>query len=245
MDIEKILQQYKNEEITGEQAKNLLSKFPYEDLSFVKIDHQRKERTGMAEVILAQGKTPEQTAEIFEKLAQHNGNVMATRATKEHYTAVKKLCDEAVYDETSRIIYKKTQQKKSGLVAVCTGGTADIPVAEEAAITTELSGAAVERFYDVGVAGIHRLFDKIEQIRKADVIIAVAGMEGALPSVLAGLVSVPVIAVPTSIGYGANFGGLSALLTMINSCAAGVSVVNIDNGFGAGYIAAQIIRGNK
>ena len=180
-------------------------------------------------------------ATIFVHLAEVGGNVLATRANSEQYAAVKEQISDAVYNESARTItLKRDNSEPHGLVVVCTGGTADIPVAEEAAITAEMFGAKVERIFDVGVSGVHRLLDKVPQLCKANAIVAVAGMEGALPSVIAGLVDKPIIGAPTSVGYGANFGGVSALLTMLNSCAAGVSVVNIDNGFGAGYIAAQI-----
>ena len=242
MDVYALLGEVKNGGVSIEQAAEKLKQLPYEDLGFARVDHHRKLRTGCAEVIFCQGKTAEQVAVIFSRLAEAGSNVLATRANEEQYQEVKKRIPRAVFHETAKTITLIVENVQKGLVAVCTGGTADIPVAEEAAITAEIFGARVERIYDVGVSGVHRLLHKIPQINEANAIVAVAGMEGALPSVIAGLVDKPVIATPTSVGYGANFGGLSALLTMLNSCAAGVSAVNIDNGFGAGYMAAQINR---
>jgi NCAIR mutase (PurE)-related protein len=243
VDVKTLLDNVKSGTLSVESALEKLKTLPYEDLGFARVDHHRQLRQGFPEVIFCQGKTPEQAALIAQKLAADGGNVLASRANIEHYNAIRELLPEAIYNESARIvILSQTPLVKKGLVAVCTAGTADIPVAEEAAITAEAFGCEVSRIFDVGVAGIHRLFDKLEQIRSANVIIAVAGMEGALPGVIGGLVERPVIAVPTSIGYGANFGGLSALLTMLNSCSAGIGVVNIDNGFGAGYLAAQINR---
>jgi len=213
------------------------------DLGFAKLDTGRKERTGFSEVIFCQGKDDAFLKDIFSRLFEANGEVLGTRATQKQFEIVEKILPHATYDSVSRII--KVQGEKKNLVgniAVCTAGTADIPVAEEAAQTAEFFGSRVERIFDVGVAGIHRLLSQTEKLEKANVVVAVAGMEGALASVIGGLVSVPVIAVPTSVGYGANLGGLSALLSMINSCANGISVVNIDNGYGAGYIATQINR---
>lgn len=223
----------------------------FEDLGFAKVDHHRVTRKGFPEVIFCQGKTNDQIVKIFEKLANKKNTVIATRATKENFNAVSKIFAKAVFHEEAKIIsLAKTKSKTLNpkrTVCVITAGTADIPVAEEAAVTAELLGNNVDRIYDVGVAGIHRLFAKMNRIRKSPVIIAVAGMEGALASVVAGLVGSPVIAVPTSVGYGANFKGLAALLTMMNSCAPGVSVVNIDNGFGAACVANAIIgiKGKK
>ena len=241
MDLHKFLEQVKNNEIEIEEAEKILKKLPYEDLGFAKLDHHRSLRSGFGEVIFCQGKSISHLIEIFKKFYEHDTNVLGTRATIEQFEAVKKELPDVEFDPLSRILsVQKLDKPKSGLIAVCTGGTSDIPVAEEAAQTAEFFGSNVTRIYDVGVAGIHRLLSKIDEIEKANCIIAVAGMEGALGGVLAGLVDKPVIAVPTSIGYGANFNGLSALLTMLNSCAEGISVVNIDNGFGAGYIATQI-----
>jgi len=246
-DIKTLLEQVKNAEISIDEAAETLKDLPYKDMGFANIDNHRALRTGYPEVIFCQGKTPEQTRDIMCELVKKGGNIMGTRATAEDYEAVKEALPQAVFFETARIIAVIDEQKKENenlpTVAVVTAGTADIPVAEEAAVTAEILGNKVNRIYDVGVAGIHRLFDKLTQIREADVVIAVAGMEGALASVVGGLVDSPVIAVPTSIGYGANLGGISALLSMLNSCANGVAVVNIDNGFGAAYMAAVINKG--
>ena len=215
---------------------------------FADLDTGRKERTGFAEVVFCQGKEDAFLRDIFARLYGANGEVMGTRATPAQYEAVRSVLPGAKYDAVSRLITVRKEvapEPDAGLIgniAVCTAGTADIAVAEEAAQTAEFFGSRVSRIYDVGVSGIHRLLSRTEELRRANVVVAVAGMEGALASVVGGLVSVPVIAVPTSVGYGANLGGLSALLTMINSCANGVSVVNIDNGYGAGYIATQINR---
>lgn len=210
-------------------------------LNFAELDLERKKRTGFPEVVFCQGKKDEFLKDIFTKLYAENGEVMGTRATKEQFEIVKSVLENAEYNEISRIITVRKEKKNLiGNIAVCTAGTADIPVAEEAAQSAEFFGCFVERIYDVGVSGIHRLLSKTELLQKANCVIAIAGMEGALASVIGGLVSVPVVAVPTSVGYGASFDGLSALLTMINSCANGISVVNIDNGYGAAYIASQI-----
>jgi len=216
---------------------------PYEDLGFAKIDHHRALRDALPEVVLGQGKTPEQAAEIARRLAERAGRVLVTRADAACYAAVRSALPDAVYHETARAItFDRQPTPRQPGVAVLCGGTADLPVAEEAAVTADLMGNAVERVYDVGVAGIHRLLDHLPVLGEARVLVVVAGMEGALPSVVAGLVAVPVIAVPTSVGYGASFGGIAPLLAMLNACAAGVAVVNIDNGFGAGYLAAVINR---
>ena len=213
------------------------------DLEFTKLDTGRKERTGFGEVVFCQGKRNEFLKDIFSRLFEANGEVLGTRATQEQFELVKEILPQATYDSVSRIIKVQGEKKKLiGNIAVCTAGTADIPVAEESAQTAEFFGSYVERIFDVGVSGIHRMLSQTEKLEKANVVVAIAGMEGALASVVGGLVSVPVIAVPTSVGYGANLGGISALLTMINSCANGISVVNIDNGYGAGYIATQINR---
>lgn len=213
------------------------------DLGFAKLDTGRKERTGFSEVVFCQGKDDKFLKDIFARLFEANGEVLGTRATQEQFEIVKEILPQAAYDSVSKIIKVQGEKKNLiGNIAVCTAGTADIPVAEEAAQTAEFFGSQVERIFDVGVAGIHRLLSQTEKLEKVNVVVAVAGMEGALASVVGGLVSVPVIAVPTSVGYGANLGGLSTLLSMINSCANGISVVNIDNGYGAGYIATQINR---
>jgi len=223
----------------------------YEEMGFAKIDTDRKRRTGFPEVVFCQGKNDEFLVSIYKKLVEKDGEAFGTRASKHQYEVLKKALPDAEYDPVSRILKvpPQTLPEKEGLIAVCTAGTADISVAEEAAQTAEYFGSNVERIFDVGVSGIHRLLSKTDAIELANCVICVAGMEGALASVIGGLVSNPVIAVPTSVGYGASFHGLSALLTMINSCANGISVVNIDNGYGAGYIATQInrlaVRGNE
>ena len=243
MQTEDILNAVKENKLSVAEAIEKLKDQPYENMGFARLDYHRKVRTGFPEVIFCQGKTVEQASKIFEKLYHTHGLVLATRANKEQFQACKALVPQAVYKEDARTITASAEPLNgNGLIAVCTGGTADIPVAEEAAVTAEMCGAKVERIYDIGVSGIHRLLDALPQIRKANAVVAVAGMEGALASVLAGQIDKPVIAVPTSVGYGANFGGLSALMTMINSCATGIAVVNIDNGFGGGYMAAQINR---
>ena len=229
-------------EISTDSAYEQLKTLPAEEMGFAVVDNHRQLRTGFPEVVFCQSKKPEQAAQIFKKIYEANNLVLGTRATVEHYEAVKAVIPEAEWHEDARCITIGKPEKVFGNVAICTAGTTDIPVAEEAAITAYMCGADVHRYYDIGVSGIHRLLNRIEDIRKANAIVTIAGMEGALASVVSGLVSSPVVAVPTSIGYGANFGGLSALLAMLNSCAAGTSVVNIDNGFGAGYLAAQINR---
>ena len=226
-----------------EEAEELLKKLPYEDLGYAKIDQHRKLRQGFEEVIYCQGKELGHLIGICRRMADEKINVLGTRASAEQAEAVLKELPDFQYDPASRIlkaIYHEVPQ--IGKVVVCTGGTADIPVAEEAASVAEFFGTKVTRLFDVGVAGIHRLLNNMDVFEHANCVIAVAGMEGALPGVVAGLVDVPVIAVPTSVGYGANFNGLSALLTMINSCSNGITVVNIDNGYGAGYVATQINR---
>lgn len=226
-----------------DEAIKVLRDLPYEDLGFAKLDHHRELREGFPEVVLGLGKTPLQIASIAERLAARSDRLLVTRASPEAFAAVREVLPDATYQDVARAIVldRDSPPKKPGVALLC-AGTADLPVAEEAAITAELIGSKVDRIYDVGVAGIHRLFDALPRLRGARAIIVVAGMEGALPSVVAGLVATPVIAVPTSVGYGASLQGIAALLTMLNSCAAGISVVNIDNGFGAGYIAAMINR---
>lgn len=243
MDIIELLKKVKEEEISFGDAEKMIKKLPYEDLGFAKLDHHRQVRSGFGEVVYCSGKSLEHLVKIFQCFDEKKVNILGTRATKEQYEAVKSSIPYAEFDEMSRIIrVQRKAVEKIGCIAVCTGGTSDIPVAEEAAQTAEFFGSNVLRIYDVGVAGIHRLLSKMEEINGANCIVAVAGMEGALPGVIAGMVDKPVIAVPTSIGYGSNFNGLSALLTMLNSCAEGISVVNIDNGFGAGYLSTQINR---
>lgn len=242
--IRKLLQQVRSGKLAPDDAVERLRHFPFEDLGFAKVDHHRPLRVGMPEVIFCQRKTPAQVAAIFERLARHGKNVLATRATREQFRAVKKILRTAKYETEARAIVLRRDTKRygKGLVCVVSAGTSDIPVAEEAAITAEIMGNEVQRVYDVGVAGIHRLLAHRKSISRARVVIVCAGMEGALPSVVGGLVGVPVIAVPTSVGYGAAFEGLAALLGMMNSCASNVTVVNIDNGFGAGYVASVINR---
>lgn len=240
--LKKLLEDVKKDAVSIDDALQLLKKLPFEDLGFAKVDHHRNIRVGYPEVIYCQGKTPEQTKSIVARLMEKNNNIMATRASREVFEEISRLTCDAVYHEAARIVVVKVRDvpKSEKIIAVITAGTSDIPVAEEAAVTAETMGNSVDRIYDVGVAGIHRLFANMGQIMSANVIIVAAGMEGALASVVGGLVDKPVIAVPTSVGYGANFGGLSALLTMLNSCASGIGVVNIDNGFGAGYLASMI-----
>lgn len=215
----------------------------FEEMGFAKIDHHRPERCGSPEAVFCEGKTPEQVAQIVERMNQGEHNILATRANDETFAAVKKLVPAAEYHEVARLIIirkEKLLPDPDRFILMMTAGTSDIPVAEEAALTAELMGHRVERVFDVGVAGIHRLFAQEEKICTANVIIVAAGMEGALASVVGGLVNKPVIALPTSVGYGASFEGLAALLGMLNSCAAGIAVVNIDNGFGAGRLAGMI-----
>ena len=215
---------------------------PLADLGFAQVDTHRALRKGFPEIIFGQGKTPSQVVKIATKLVEHNQRVLATRLGPEHARALRKKFKRAVHHELARCvtIEDKPLPKRAGTIAVICAGTSDLPVAEEAAVTAEIMGNRVERVNDVGVAGVHRLFSRLEVIQRANVVVVVAGMEGALPSVVGGLVDKPVIAVPTSVGYGASFGGIAALLAMLNSCASGVTVVNIDNGFGAGYAASQM-----
>ena len=242
--LRKIFEQVRRGKVSPDEGVELLRHLPFEDLDFAKVDHHRALRVGMPEVILGQGKTPAQVGEIFARLARHSKNVLATRATKEQFAAVKKKARAAEYRELARAITLRRERKTygKGSIAVVSAGTSDVPVAEEAVVTAELMGNSVEHFYDVGVAGIHRLLAHRKALARARVVIVCAGMEGALPSVVGGLIGVPVIAVPTSIGYGASFDGLAALLGMMNSCASNVTVVNIDNGFGAAYVASLINR---
>ncbi len=240
-DIKEILKQVKQGSISIEQAEKVIQQ--KNTMDFATIDWQRSTRKGYGEVIFCNGKKTAHVVSIFESFAQKKQNVLGTRASKKQFFAIQKKVPKAEYDETSQIVKVIFSPiPKKGLVAVCTAGTSDIPIAEEAAQTAEFHGSHVIRIYDVGVAGIHRLFARLEEIRSANCIVAVAGMEGALGGVITGLVNKPVIAVPTSVGYGTSFQGVSALLTMLNSCAEGMAVVNIDNGFGAGYLASQINR---
>lgn len=215
----------------------------YIDLQFAKLDIERTKRRGFSEAVFCECKTNSQLLEIFKAFKEKGSNIIGTRANKEQYVFLKNTFSNLEYNESAKVITLiQNPIKKVGEIAICTGGTGDIPIAEEAAETAEFYGSNVKKYYDVGVAGIHRLFDKIEDIRKSNVIISVAGMEGALGGIITGMVDIPVIAVPTSVGYGSSFKGLSALLTMLNSCAEGMTVVNIDNGFNAGYSANQINR---
>ena len=241
-EVEKLLKNVKNGQTTIEEALDILKNFPYTDLGFAKIDHHREMRTGYPEVIYCAGKSVDQVKEIVRVMSEKENNVIGTRANQEMFDAVKSILPEAIYYPVARIIsvQKKKPATPKTRIAVITAGTSDMPIAEEAAITAELLGNNVLRIYDAGVAGIHRLVDKLPEIRNCRVIIVIAGMEGALASVVGGLVDKPVIAVPTSVGYGANFGGISALLAMLTSCSTGVTVVNIDNGFGAGFSASMI-----
>ncbi|WP_423799863.1 nickel pincer cofactor biosynthesis protein LarB [Neobacillus sp. SAB-20_R2A] len=240
--LEEILSQVQSGKLTVSEAKEKLA--TYENLGFAKVDHHRKNRQGFPEVIYGEGKTREQILSIIHAIRSKDNDVLVTRISKDKADYILQEHPEFIYNETAQILFWKKNTTKvddyQGYIAIVCAGTSDLKVAEEAAVTAEALGSNVRRFYDVGVAGIHRLFDNIEQIQQATVSVVVAGMEGALPSVVGGLVSHPVIAVPTSIGYGANFNGLSALLTMLNSCASGISVVNIDNGFGGAYNAVLI-----
>lgn len=241
-DLKKVLQNIKDGSITIDTALDQLKYLPFSDLGHTKLDNHRELRQGYPEVIYCQGKTTEQVVNIINSMAEKGQNILGTRAEKETYEAVLEVHPTAEYHEICKTITLKQKEYSvpATIISVVTAGTSDIPVAEEAAITAEFYNNKVERFYDIGVAGIHRLQGNIEKIAAARVIIVVAGMEGALPSVIGGLVDKPVIAVPTSVGYGAAFGGVAALLGMLTSCASGISVVNIDNGFGAGYLASMI-----
>ena len=249
MEIKEILERIQNNEISIEEAEKEIKNHEYEDLGYAKIDHSRKERIGIGEVIFCQSKPNEYLSKIYTAIYKENGEVLGTRASIEQFELVKKEIPEVQYNPLSRILKIEKPKKKIGNIVICTGGTADIPVAEEAAETAEFLGSYVERIYDVGVAGIHRILSQKEKLEKTNCIIAIAGMEGALASVVAGLAKVPVIAVPTSVGYGANLGGIAALLGMLNSCSNGIATVNIDNGYGAGYLANQInglaVNGNR
>jgi len=241
-EVEKLLNDVKSGTTTVDKALEVLKNFPYTDLGFARIDHHREMRTGYPEIIYCAGKSVDQVKEIVRVMSERENNVIGTRANQDMYDAVKSIIPSAVYHPMARIIsvQKKKPEMPESSIAVITAGTSDMPVAEEAAITAELLGNKVLRIYDAGVAGIHRLVDKLPEIRTCRVVVVIAGMEGALASVVGGLVDKPVIAVPTSVGYGANFGGISALLAMLTSCSTGVTVVNIDNGFGAGFSASMI-----
>lgn len=243
MEVRDILEQLKNGKMSIDEAESILKRQPFEELGYAKLDTHREVRSGFPEVVFCSGKPDEFLVSIYRKMYAANGEVFGTRADEHQYELIKAVIPEAEYDNVSHILkVEKPGKARIGRIAVCTAGTADIPVAEEAAQTAEYFGSNVDRIYDVGVSGIHRLLSRLDTIQSANCVVAVAGMEGALASVIGGLVSNPVIAVPTSVGYGASMNGLSALLTMINSCANGIAVVNIDNGYGAGYMATQINR---
>ena len=240
--IRALLQRVASGQQTVDEAVENLRTLPYEDLGFAKLDHHRELRRGFPETVFCQGKTPDQVAEIVQRLAANGPRVLGTRASNEHYQAARLRTPQLEYDETARVIWldrEPDRARKPGIVIVA-AGTSDLPVAEEAAITLDLLGHSAGRIYDVGVAGLHRLLNHLPSLRSANVVICCAGMEGALPSVVAGLIAAPLIAVPTSVGYGASFGGLAALLGMLNTCSPGVGVVNIDNGYGAAHLAAAI-----
>lgn len=243
-EIEKILEQHRRAELTTAEAARLISDWHYEDIGHTRVDHARATRQGFPEVVLGMGKTRQQIVEIVERLVRRAPNVLVTRTDAATFGEVRNICTEAEWHEAARMIriWRDRTDRGQGTIAVVTAGTSDIPVAEEAALTAEAMGNRVERIWDVGVAGVHRVLAEREKLRRARAIIVAAGMEGALPSVVGGLVSVPVIAVPTSVGYGASLGGIAALLGMLNSCASNVTVVNIDNGFGAGFVASLINR---
>ena len=244
--LRKLLGQLRDGTVGMSEVVDQIRRLPFEDLGFATIDTHRDLRCGFPEVIFCQGKTPAQVAAIAERLLATDAEVLASRATADHYEAVRKIVPDAEHHEAARMIVcnRKAKELPEGTILVVSAGTSDIPVAEEARVTAELMGNPVEKLYDVGVAGIHRLLQQADHVFDANVLIVVAGMEGALASVVGGLTSRPVIAVPTSIGYGASFGGLAALLAMLNTCASGVCVVNIDNGFGAGYVASLINHTN-
>jgi NCAIR mutase (PurE)-related protein len=242
--LKQLLQQLSAGEVSVDHALTRLKNLPFEDLGFAHVDHHRSLRCGFPEVIFCPGKTAPQVAEIFSRLAKAGGNVLATRASEEQYQTVKAVLPEVRYNTLGRsiVLRQKPAKLTRGTVGVVCAGTSDMPVAEEAKETLEILDQRVETFYDVGVAGLHRLLSKSSRLQQMNVLVVIAGMEGALPTVVGGLVSVPVIAVPTSVGYGASFSGIAALLGMLNSCAANVTVVNIDNGFGSGYVAALTNR---
>ena len=242
-ELHSLLKKLQQGEVELDDVYKKIKMLPYEDLGFAKLDHHRGVRDNFPEVIFCPGKSIDQIGQIFVRLAEQSDNVLATRADEVIFQKVKEKIPQVQYDEAARLLYlHRSNMPCPGQVAVVSAGTADLPVAEEAALTLEIMGAKVVRIYDAGVAGIHRLFDKMEQINASQAVIVVAGMEGALASVLGGLTSRPVIAVPTSVGYGASFNGLAPLLAMLNSCASGVAVVNIDNGFGAATMALAILK---
>jgi len=240
--LKKVLEKVKQGSLTVDEALDSLRDYPYQDLNFAKLDHHREIRKGAPEMVLGIGKSEGQIKEISKQIVEKGSSLLVTKVNEKIYENIKKDIPGLKYDSSARLIYLKAKDSPSGKgkIAVMTAGTSDIPVAEEAAVTCEVLGNKIERIYDVGVAGIHRLLGEYHKIKEAQVIIVVAGMEGALPSVLAGMTNRPIIAVPTSIGYGASLKGIAALLAMLNSCPGGVAVVNIDNGFGAAYIASLI-----
>ncbi len=235
--------------VTPDAALARLRNWPYENLGYARIDHHRSLRTGTPEVVFCEGKTPDQAAQIFARLFERQRRALATRAGETHADAIRKRLPDAYYHPQARVVVAGEPMPASengrAFILLASGGTADLPVAEEAALTVEFNGCRVERLYDVGVAGVHRLLDQRELLAEAAVVVAVAGMDGALPGVIAGLVACPVIAVPTSVGYGTGLGGVAALMNMLNACAPGIAVVNIDNGFGAGYLASLIARSGQ
>ena len=243
-DIEQILRQFADGGLSAGDATDKIKNLAYEDIGFARVDHARSDRQGFPEVIFGQGKTPDQIVGIFERLIERAPNVLITRTDETVFGRIRNVHTEAEWHESARLIrlYRERTDLGTGEVAVVTAGTSDIPVAEEAALTAEAMGNRVKRIWDAGVAGIHRILAERTVLQNARVVVVAAGMEGALPSVVGGLVKVPVVAVPTSIGYGASFGGVAALLGMLNSCASNVTVVNIDNGFGAGFVASLINR---
>ncbi len=242
--MKELLKKYKEGKIELSEVLDVIKQLPYEDLGFAKIDNHRLIRKGFPETIFCQGKTIPQIITIIKQMNKGPSNILATKADEKIFTEVKKQVPEVIYNDTAKtmILQKQKPAVKKGVVLILTAGTSDIPVAEEAAVTAEIMGNTVEKIYDVGVAGVHRLLDMKDKMDQATVIIVIAGMEGALASIVGGLTSKPVIAVPTSVGYGASFNGIAPLLTMMNSCAEGIVVVNIDNGFGAGYFASLINR---
>lgn len=243
-EIEQILRSHTAGELTLEQAVEKIKHLSFEDIGYARIDHARGSRQGFPEVVFGEGKARSQVVGIFEKLIARSPNVLITRTDADTYGEIRNVCTDAEWHESARVIrvFRDKAELGSGEIAIVTAGTSDIPIAEEAALTAETMGNRVKRIWDAGVAGIHRILAERESLQDARVVIVAAGMEGALPSVVGGLVKVPVIAVPTSIGYGASFGGIAALLGMLNSCASNVTVVNIDNGFGAGFVASLINR---
>lgn len=243
MEAHEVLEKVRQGEMSVKEAEAYFRRQPFEDMGYAKLDTHRKLRNGAAEVVFCSGKSDDHLVSIFERLWEQDVEVFGTRATEKQFELVRQKLPDIQYDPVSGILkIEKPDKERVGMIAVCTAGTADISVAEEAAQTAEYLGSYVERIYDVGVSGLHRLLSRLDVIQSANCVVAAAGMEGALASVIGGLVDKPVIAVPTSVGYGANMHGISALLTMINSCANGIAVVNIDNGYGAGYMASQINR---